>query len=104
MKVIGLTGGVGMGKSACANLLKARSVPVVDTDQLARDVVRPGEPALQELRQLFGSGIINEGGELRRSELARLVFADKQARLRLEAILHPRIREKWRAQVELWRK
>ena len=102
MKVLGLTGGVGMGKSACAQLLRDRSVPVVDTDDLAREVVEPGQPAQAEIQAVFGPQMIGADGRLRRGELARLVFADAGARKQLESILHPRIRELWRAQVETW--
>src|SRR5574341_933480 len=102
MKVFGLTGGIGMGKSACAELVKARSIPVVDTDDLARQVVEPGEPALAEVVNAFGRDVLDEAGKLRRDELGRRVFADAAARKRLEEILHPRIRDLWRAQVRRW--
>ena len=103
MKVLGLTGGIGMGKSASAQFLRARGVPVVDTDDLARQVVEPGQPALAEIVAVFGPQIVGPDGRLRRAELARRVFADPAARRRLEAVLHPRIRVLWRAQVETWR-
>jgi dephospho-CoA kinase len=103
LKVLGLTGGVGMGKSACAQLLAARGVAVIDTDDLARQVVEPGQPALAEVLQVFGPQMAGPDGYLRRDELARRVFADPSARQRLEAILHPPIRALWRAQVETWR-
>ena len=103
MKVVGLTGGVGMGKSASAQLFRARGVAVVDTDDLARQVVEPGQPALAEVREAFGAEIVGPDGQLRRDELARRVFADAAARIRLENILHPRIRALWRAQAETWR-
>ena len=103
MKVLGLTGGIGMGKSAAAQLLEQRGVAVVDTDNLARQVVEPGEPALADVVRSFGPGVLDEEGRLRRDEVARIVFADPSARKRLEAILHPRIRELWRAQVQAWR-
>jgi len=102
MTLIGLTGGIGMGKSASTDLLRARAVPVIDTDILARDIVEPGQPALAELQQAFGSDIIGADGRLRRDELARRVFAEPVARLQLETILHPRIRALWRAQVDIW--
>ncbi len=102
MQVLGLTGGIGMGKSACAGLLRARSIPLIDTDEVAREVVEPGQPALQEIEQSFGGTMLDSSGRLRRDELARLVFADSAARTKLEHILHPRIRERWRAQVERW--
>lgn len=103
MKVLGLTGGIGMGKSACAELLRLRGVVVVDTDLLARQIVEPGEPALREIEQAFGPQVLEPSGRLSRRKLAEFVFADRAARLKLEEILHPRIRELWRAQVEEWR-
>ena len=103
MKVLGLTGGVGMGKSTAAQMLRERGVAVVDTDVLARQVVEPGKPALAEVVKAFGGEIVGPDGQLRRAELARRVFADAAARARLEKILHPRIRALWQAQVETWR-
>jgi dephospho-CoA kinase len=102
MIVLGLTGGVGMGKSAAARLLRERGVRVVDTDDLARQVVEPGQPALQEVREAFGPEVVGADGRLRRQEMARRVFADPAARRQLEAILHPRIRKLWREQVASW--
>jgi len=104
MKVCGLTGGVGMGKSTAAEFLHARGAPVVDTDELARQLVEPGQPALTEIQAEFGKSIVASDGRLRRDELARIVFADAGARKKLETILHPRIRERWLAQVEIWRR
>ena len=104
MKVCGLTGGVGMGKSTAAEFLHARGAPVVDTDELARQLVEPGQPALTEIQAEFGKSIVASDGRLRRDELARIVFADAAAREKLETILHPRIRERWLAQVEIWRR
>ena len=104
MKLIGITGGVGMGKSTAQSLLEARRLPVIDTDQLARDLVAPGQVALQEIATAFGSGVLRNDGALRRKELAQIVFSDPQARRRLESILHPRIREAWSATVMDWRR
>ena len=104
MKLLGLTGGIGMGKSASAQLLRARGLPVVDTDDLARQVVEPGEPALAEVRHAFGDEIVGPDGRLRRGELARRVFADPAALKTLEEILHPAIRARWRAQAADWRR
>lgn len=103
MKVLGLTGGVGMGKSTSAQMLQWRGAVIVDTDDLARQIVQPGQPALAEVQDAFGGDILGSDGQLRREELARIVFGDAAARQKLEAILHPRIRELWRAQVAAWR-
>jgi dephospho-CoA kinase len=98
-----MTGGIGMGKSAAADILRARGVAVVDTDDLARQVVAPGQPALAEVRLAFGPGMVGADGALRRAELARIIFSDSAARQRLEAILHPRIRQLWLDQLQAWR-
>jgi dephospho-CoA kinase len=84
-------------------LLRRRGLPVVDSDVIARQIVEPGQPALSEIRQLFGAEIIGDDGHLRRDELARRVFADAEARGKLEGILHPRIRAVWQAQLQAWR-
>jgi dephospho-CoA kinase len=104
MKVCGLTGGVGMGKSTAAEFLRSRGAQIVDADELARQLVQPGQPALAEIQTEFGRAIIASDGRLCRDELARIVFADAAARKKLETILHPRIGERWLAQVEIWRK
>jgi dephospho-CoA kinase len=103
MKLWGLTGGVGMGKSTSAAFLQARGAKIADTDQLARELVQAGQPALAEIQRAFGSGIVSANGQLRREELARIVFSNAEARKKLEAILHPRIRERWLKQIETWR-
>jgi dephospho-CoA kinase len=104
MKLCGLTGGVGMGKSTAAGFLLQHGARVVDTDEIARELVQPGQPALAEIADVFGRQLLAADGTLKRDELARLVFADALARKQLEAILHPRIRQCWLAQVESWRK
>ena len=88
---VGLTGGIASGKTTVANLFIDRGVPVIDTDVIARDVVEPGEPALDEIRAQFGDSVINESGMLDRAAMRKLIFRDSHARERLEAILHPRI-------------
>jgi dephospho-CoA kinase len=103
MKAIGLTGGIGMGKSTAAEILHARGVAVVDTDRLAREVVAPGQPALAEILQTFGAHLADASGHLRRAALAEIVFADAAARKCLEQITHPRIRERWQNQLAVWR-
>lgn len=90
---IGLTGGIASGKSTVADLFAGKGVPVIDTDIIARDVVRPGEPALEEIQREFGTEIVDEAGELRRRRLRDLVFEDAAKRKALEGILHPRIRD-----------
>ena len=104
MKLCGLTGGVGMGKSTAAGFFLQSGVRVIDTDDLARRLVQSGQPALAEIQSQFGGSIISPAGELKRDALAQLVFTDAAARKKLEAILHPRIRAVWLAQIEIWRK
>lgn len=104
MKVLGLTGGVGMGKSTAASFLLQNGVRVVDTDDLARELAQPGQEALAEIVREFGAGVVQPDGSLNREELARIVFSHTPHREKLEAILHPRIRERWRAQIEAWRR
>ena len=77
--------------------------PAVDTDEIARDLVEPGSDALAEISREFGSKVLSVNGVLDRQALARIVFADRGARTRLEKILHPRIRVEWRRVVEVWR-
>ncbi len=93
MRVVGLTGGIATGKSTFGAALRARGVPVVDADALARTVVEPGSPALAEIVRTFGEGILDAEGALDRKKLGAIVFADPGARRRLEAITHPAIRE-----------
>lgn len=92
MFTVGLTGGVGSGKSTVADLFSALGVPVIDTDDIARRLTAPGGEALADIRETFGGGLIQADGGLDRAAMRRLVFADAAARRRLEAILHPRIR------------
>jgi dephospho-CoA kinase len=89
---IALTGGIASGKSAVAAAFGRRGVPIVDTDQLAREVVEPGRPALAAVVAEFGAGILGPDGRLDRRRLRAVVFADEGRRRQLEAILHPAIR------------
>lgn len=91
MKVIGLTGGVATGKSTVAGLLRARGVPVLDADEAARAVVEPGQPALQQIVEAFGEGILLADGRLDRAALRRRIVADTGARQTLNRITHPAI-------------
>ena len=88
---IGLTGGIGSGKSTVADLFAARGVPVIDADVIARELVAPGQPALAEIVASFGTDCIDAEGRLDRARLRARVFDDAAQRERLEAILHPRI-------------
>ena len=92
MLVVGLTGGIGSGKTAVSDRFAQYGVPVIDTDLLARELVEPGQPALATIVAEFGSDCLDERGQLRRAHLRERVFADPAGRRRLEAILHPRIR------------
>jgi dephospho-CoA kinase len=104
VRTLGLTGGIGTGKSTLAGLLRSRGIPLVDTDDLARSLVEPGQPALTEIRAVFGDRVIDERGRLRRDALAEQVFSDQEARLRLELILHPRIHAAWQGQLVSWQR
>lgn len=90
---IGLTGGIGCGKSTVADLFAQRHVPVIDSDLIAREVVAPGQPALEEIVQTFGRQMLQADGQLDRSALREAVFHDREALDRLNAIVHPRVRK-----------
>jgi dephospho-CoA kinase len=89
---VGLTGGVASGKSLVASQFEALGVPVLDADQVSRDVVQPGEPALAAIVEAFGPGALQADGTLDRRAMRTLVFSDPESRRRLEAITHPAIR------------
>ena len=90
--LIALTGGIASGKTAVAELFSRLGVPVLDTDQIARDVVAPGMPALGQLVAEFGTEILDSNGRLDRARMRERVFGDPQQRRKLEAITHPAIR------------
>lgn len=94
MLKIGLTGGIGSGKTTVANLFEELGAAVIDMDVLAREVVRPGETALREIKTVFGDDICNENDELDRRRLREIIFADAGRRRQLEDIIHPRIRQR----------
>ena len=94
MKVIGLTGGIASGKSTASKILKDKGVEIIDADLVAREIVEPGRPALQEIVQAFGNGIVDDSGNLKRGELAKLVFNDPVKLDKLNQITHRRIIER----------
>jgi len=95
---VGLTGGIASGKTTVANSFADLGAPVIDTDVIARQVVRPGESALEEIRKRFGDSVINESGELDRVAMRKLIFSNDDLRIALENILHPRIGTETRRQ------
>lgn len=94
MKIIGLTGGIGSGKSTVAQLFVEEGFPLIDADVIAREVVAAGQPALQELADVFGADILEPSGELNRQLLAQRAFADRETTDKLNAITHPRIQQR----------
>jgi len=94
MRVLGLTGGIGSGKSMVAQMFAQLGAAVIDADQLAREVVEPGQPALQEIAATFGPDVLLPDGRLDRPKLAQIIFANPVERGKLDAITHPRIRRR----------
>ena len=94
MKIIGLTGGIGSGKSTVARSLQEHGFPIVDADLIAREIVEPGQPALAELAKEFGEDILNADGSLDRGLLASRAFKTKDTTQRLNDITHPRINQR----------
>ncbi|WP_054023763.1 dephospho-CoA kinase [Bacillus sp. FJAT-28004] len=90
--IIGLTGGIASGKSTIASMLVERGALLVDADQVAREVVLPGEPALEAIASTFGQAVLETDGSLNRKALGEIVFRDKESLAKLEAITHPAIR------------
>ncbi|HET7538330.1 MAG TPA: dephospho-CoA kinase [Polyangiaceae bacterium] len=93
LRVFGLTGGIGSGKSAAAKRLRERGVPVVNADELARVAVAPGSAGLEQITEYFGPGVLTAAGELDRAELAKIVFQDAEARRMLDSMIHPIVRQ-----------
>ena len=95
MEVYGLTGGIGSGKSTVAEMLEDYGIPVVSADELSRMVVAPGSRGLADVVEAFGSEVLDDRGELDRKKMGQIVFTTPERRRQLEAILHPRIRERY---------
>ena len=93
MLIIGLTGGIGSGKSVASDKFKSLGITIVDADVASRTVVEPGKPALKEIEDHFGSGIITAEGKLDRNELREIIATDPEERKWLESVLHPKIGE-----------
>lgn len=93
MITVALTGGIGCGKTTVSRLFSSYNVPVIDTDIIARDLVRAGEPALDEITEYFGNDVLQPDGSLDRKALAHKTFSDSARRKQLESILHPKIRQ-----------
>lgn len=100
MLKIGLTGGIGSGKSIASGFFAEFGAEIVDTDQLSRELVRPGRPALAEIKAAFGEQILSADGQLNRARLRTMIFTDPADRRRVEAILHPKIRTEMLARAE----
>lgn len=100
--IIGLTGGIACGKSTVSRMLAARGAHIIDADKIAREVVLPGKPALQQIVETFGSQCLHEDGTLNRKYLGSIVFHDEAARKKLEAITHPAIRQEMMRQIAYW--
>ena len=103
MLLVGLTGGIGSGKSTVARMLEKRDAVVFDADVLAREVVEPGTPGHAAVIERFGANVLAPGGELDREALASIVFADPAARRDLEAIVHPEVRRRFAEGSEAYR-
>jgi dephospho-CoA kinase len=91
VRVWGLTGNIACGKSTVEDLIRNGGIPVIDADRVARTIVEPGQPALAEIEELFGTDVLDEEGRLNRPALGAIVFSDPASRRQLEAITHPRI-------------
>ena len=100
---IGLTGGIGSGKSSAAAMFARRGVPVIDADEIAKQLVAPGQPAYQRIIQRFGKEFVDANGFIDRGRLRRHVFGDPASRRELEAILHPRVRQQIQRQLRALR-
>lgn len=99
---IGLTGGIASGKSTIASLLVERGALLVDADQVAREVVLPGEPALEAIASTFGQAVLEADGSLNRKALGEIVFRDKDSLAKLEAITHPAIRSRMQEKIHTY--
>jgi len=96
---IGLTGGIASGKSTVSNMLRKRSIPIVDADVCAREVVEPGEAAYLQIVETFGRDILFPDGTIDRKQLGQIIFSDEEKRKRLNGIVHPEVRKRMLSKV-----
>lgn len=94
IRIIGLTGGIATGKSTVGRFFAERGIPVIDADQLAREAVLPGTPALERIIEFFGQEVVTDDGQLDRKRLGAIIFSEPGKRRQLEDILHPEIRKR----------
>ncbi|MBJ7910255.1 dephospho-CoA kinase [Bacillus anthracis] len=100
--VIGLTGGIASGKSTVSQMFRELSIPVIDADIIAREVVEKGKPAYNKIAEVFGTEVLQEDGELDRPKLGSVVFYNEEKRLQLNKIVHPAVREEMNRQKEMY--
>jgi len=100
MLKIGLTGGIGCGKSSVAKVFEQLKIPVIDADEIAHQLVAIGQPALARIRQVFGADVLNPDGSLNRKTLRELIFSDLQQKQQLESILHPLVYQSIQAKLK----
>ncbi|WP_312117910.1 dephospho-CoA kinase [Brevibacillus reuszeri] len=98
--ILGLTGGIATGKSTVTAMLRERGIPVIDADQIAREVVEPGKPAYEAIVRHFSRDILLEDGQIDRKKLGEVVFSDESERQKLNAIVHPEVRRVMRQEAE----
>jgi len=98
--VVGITGGIGSGKTTVAKLFETLGASLIDTDEIAHELTQPGAPAVDRIRALFGEQYVDAEGALHRSEMRALVFQDPEAKRKLEAILHPLVRSEVAARID----
>lgn len=100
--IVGLTGGIASGKSTVSAMFTSLNIPVVDADQISREVVEPGEDAYEEIRRVFGEEVLREDRTLNRKKLGSIIFADKEKREKLNEIVHPAVRKEMLRQREYY--
>jgi dephospho-CoA kinase len=100
MLIVGLTGGIGSGKTTVSNLFKDLGIDVIDTDVIAHDLVNNDKSTVHEIISLFGNDILNDDDSINRKKLAAIVFSKKKYKQQLEAVLHPKIRQQVKKQIQ----